>query len=119
MNDQNPVEFKICRACGKEKSVKQFHKQNAADGYTARCKACQNSGLLIPKNKIKNNGVLALTLTGLKEGDYVDMYNFFERIGYSLDMDIHEQFCLKHGLKPSHPKQKFNYHFTAKDLGLA
>jgi hypothetical protein len=113
-----PEITKLCRACNKEKKVSQFHKQNAADGYTARCKMCQNNGTLIPKEKFVKNEIVPLTLTGLKEGDYVDMYNFFQSIGYSLDTDIHEQFCIKYGLKPSNPRQTFNYHFSPEDLGL-
>jgi hypothetical protein len=115
-----PEITRLCRACNKEKKLSQFHKQNAADGYTARCKMCQNSGILIPKHKIIKNEIIPLTLTGLKEGDYVDMYKFLNAVGYSLndENDIHEQFCIKYGLKPSNPKQTFNYHFTPKDLGL-
>jgi hypothetical protein len=50
--------------------------------------------------------------------DYVESFIFLKAMGYSLDQDIHIQFCKKYGLTPNDPKKTFKNIFTVKDCDL-
>jgi len=119
MNELEPVEKKICRACGVEKLAKRFTKL-ASGNRAGVCNICKSLGNTIPnkasKKKPKKNIPLSLGFVQLK--DYEDAYKFLELMGYSLKKDLHEQFCMRYGLTPNTPKQIFKNHHSAEDLGL-
>lgn len=119
MQQLEPLETKVCKACNIEKNIKHFHRQTAvSSGYMARCKKCKLDGKIIPKEKKEKKEIRPLTLAAPQIEDYIEMYKLMETIGYSLNGDIHEQFCKKYGLTPSNPKQIFLSHYSQKDLGL-
>ena len=118
MEQIEPVEKKICRACGVEKQVKRFTKL-AIDKRANVCNLCRALGNTIKDKKskpLKKNNPLQLGFVQVK--DYENTYRFLESIGYSLKEDLHIQFCIRYGLTPNSPKQKFNKHYSPKDLGL-
>jgi methylphosphotriester-DNA--protein-cysteine methyltransferase len=119
MEQLEPIEKKICRACNIAKKLKSF--QTLKSGNKAGvCNLCKSQGKKIPKEHkskpvIKN---IALQLGFIRKEDYVEMYKAMEKMGYNLSKDLHEQFCKKYGLTPNKPKQKFNNYYTQKDCGL-
>jgi hypothetical protein len=120
MEQIEPVEKKICRACGIEKQISKFPSLTSGN-RAGVCRICKATGRNIPKEKIgrkepKKNNPLQLGNISIK--DYENTYRFLESIGYSLKKDLHEQFCKKYGLTPSSPKQEFNNYYSPKDLGL-
>ena len=113
------LETKVCKACGIEKDLNQYHKtKGVGDGYTARCKKCKMDGLLIPKEKKEKQEYKPLTLAAPSIEDYTEMYLTLKKMGYDLNRDLHIQFCEKYGLSPNNPKQKFKHHISQKSLGL-
>jgi hypothetical protein len=113
------TETKVCKACGIEKDIKQYHTaKGIGDGYTARCKKCKLDGLLIPKEKKEKIEYRPLTLAAPSMEDYIETYSTLKVMGYDLTKDIHEQFCKKYNLIPNNPKQKFKHHISQKDCGL-
>jgi len=119
MTDAPVLKTKVCRACGIEKDIKQYHTaKGVGDGYTARCKKCKMDGLLIPKEKKEKIEYRPLTLAAPSMEDYVEMYLTLKVMGYDLTKDIHEQFCHKYNLIPNNPKQKFRHHISQKNCGL-
>ena len=83
MEQIEPVEKKICRACGVEKQVKRFTKL-ASGNRAGVCNVCRSLGNTIPNKKKKepqkNN---PLQLGFVKVEDYENTYRFLESIGYS------------------------------------
>lgn len=119
MTDAPVLKTKVCRACGIEKDVKEFHRQKGiSDGYIARCKKCKNDGILIPKDKKEKQEFRPLTLAAPTEEDYTEMYLMLKKMKYDLSRDLHIQFCEKYGLTPNNPKQIFMHHISQKKLGL-
>ena len=119
MEQLKPLKTRICKSCGVEKDVKQYHKtKGVGDGYTARCKQCKMDGNLIPKEKKEKMEYRPLTLAAPKREDYIEMYLTLKKMKYDLNKDLHIQFCEKYGLTPANPKQKFKSHISQKDLGL-
>lgn len=114
------TETKQCSACNEIKSVKKFNKTYNVEGYASRCKLCIKNKILIPKELRETPGrkepVMELYATSKK--DYVETYKFIESIGYSLQEDIHLQFCKKYNLTPRTPKKKFLNHYSQEDCGL-
>ena len=121
MCDLDNLKSKKCRACGREKLLKFFYKSsNLKNGYLARCKICYNSKVTSIK---KDKGTQkfpkdAYSLTGIAEKDYKLMYYMLKSIGYSLDRDIHEQFCEKYNLNIKKREQRSLNKFTPKDFNL-
>jgi hypothetical protein len=120
MEQIEPVEKKICRACEREKKITSFSK--GANGKRGGvCNLCKSLGMTIknkntaPKKIIKNT---PLQLGFVQAKDYENAYKFLEKAGYSLKEDLHIQFCNRYGLTPNSPKQEFNKHYSPKDLGL-
>ncbi len=110
---------KICRACGKEKPIKSFHRNNAIpSGYDSRCKICKSQGILIRNKKPKKiqKGFQGLMLFNTRDTDYREMYLFLEMIGYDLKRDIHIQFCEKYNLQPRERPKKSENFFSLEDL---
>jgi hypothetical protein len=119
MNELEPVEKKICRACGFAKRLKSF--QTLKSGNKAGvCNLCKSQGKTIPKqskpSRIPKN--IELQFGFIRKEDYVEMYNAMEMMGYNLSQDLHEQFCRKYGLTANSPKQTFKNHYSQKDCGL-
>jgi hypothetical protein len=103
------MEVKKCVACLKEKELKSFGKnKNAKDNLQYRCKVCMANGILKPKKEIKflPGDDIMLKLNCISKDDYIDSFLLLEKMGYNPKINIHEQFCMKHGLKP---KDKY-YH---------
>ncbi|CAB4141717.1 hypothetical protein UFOVP424_20 [uncultured Caudovirales phage] len=119
MEQLEPVEKKICRACNISKRLKSF--QTLKSGNKAGvCNVCKSQGKRIPRepkpSRIPKN--IALQLGFLRKEDYIDMYKCMELMGYDLTQDLHEQFCKRYGLTPNSPKQTFINHYSQKDCGL-
>jgi hypothetical protein len=121
MNELEPVEKKICKACGVEKLHKRFTKL-ASGNRAGVCNICRSLGNTIKKGGSKKQPKknIPLSLGFVQVKDYENAYKFLEKIGYKLNKkgDIHEQFCKKYGLTPNSPKEIFNNHYSPKDLGL-
>jgi len=120
MEQIEPVEKKICRACEREKKITSFAK-GASGKRGGVCNLCKSLGMTI-KNKTtikktppKNN---PLQLGNVQSKDYENAYKFLESAGYSLKEDLHIQFCKRYGLTPNSPKKTFNNHYSQEDCGL-
>jgi hypothetical protein len=125
--EDNP-ELKYCPACNVLKSLKQFYRNKVMnDGYQARCKMCQINNIKINKVGAKypnrkpheQKWENYFNIIGVTKSDYRNMFLFLESSGYSLDEDIHEQFCIKWGLPSHNPKQVFKNQYTPKDFNLS
>lgn len=119
MEQLEPVEKKICRACNALKRLKSF--QTLKSGNKAGvCNLCKSQGKRIPReskpSRIPKN--IALQLGFLRKEDYTEMYKAMELMGYDLSQDLHEQFCKRYGLTPNSPKKTFINHYSQKDCGL-
>jgi hypothetical protein len=120
MNELEPVETKICRACEKQKKITSYSRTSSGN-RAGVCNMCRSLG-----NTIKNKNLsqkeptknTPLQLGNPSQKDYENAYRFLENIGYSLKEDLHIQFCKKYGLTPNSPKQTFLNHYSQKDLGL-
>jgi hypothetical protein len=120
MEQKEPVEKKICLACGREKKLTSFTKLPSGNRGNS-CNLCKSLGNTIKKGKSKVkeplvNNPLSLGNVGIK--DWVEMYKFMEKMGYNLKKDLHEQFCSKYGLTANTPKQTFKNYYSQKDCGL-
>jgi hypothetical protein len=120
MEQKEPVEKKICRACEKEKKITSFSKTPSGNRGSV-CNLCKSLGMTI-KNKttkkkqpLKNN---PLSLGNVSQKDYEVMYKSLEMMGYNLSQDLHEQFCKKYNLPVREPKQTFKNHYSQKDCVL-
>ena len=118
MEQKEPVEKKICRACGIEKALTKFPTLMSRN-RAGVCRICKATGRTIVKTKVKEKKVDApLNLGNVNINDYIKMYQYLEKSGYSLEEDIHEQFCKRYNLTPHSPKKVFNRHYSQKDCGL-
>ena len=96
-----------CRDCKKRKELNHFYKSyNYVDGYTYLCKICyiENRNRVkepkpVKKEKIKPQKDDMAKMTQCSKQDYMDMYKFFETIGYDITQNISKQFCDKYNLK--------------------
>jgi hypothetical protein len=96
-----------CRDCNKKKQLNHFYKSyNYVDGYTPMCKICyieRRDRIKEPKankkEKIQPLKSDMAKMTVCSKQDYMDMYKFFETIGYDITQNISKQFCEKHDLK--------------------
>ena len=119
MEQLEPEEKKICRACGIQKRLKSFQTLKSGNKGGV-CNLCKSQGKRIPRepkpSRIPKN--VALQLGFIRKEDYIDMYKTMELMGYNLSEDLHIQFCKKYGLTPNSPKQTFNNYYTQEDCGL-
>lgn len=85
---------KICKACGKEKTPREFYKITG-DKYMSKCKRCFIDKVKIPKNEekdYKKKGKDYLAMNGISKQDYLFMYKLMETwFNFDLRRDIHEQ----------------------------
>lgn len=123
--ENNVLKSKICCSCSKDKDIKNFPKNSVKpDGYENRCRQCKLSGKKCRRGpkKVKPlvlpSDLRAPMLFNVVKEDWVDMYEFLKSIGYSLDRNIHEQFCEKHNLKKRKRMYERSQYFSPKDLGL-
>ena len=57
-----------------------------------------------------------LTLSGIKQDDYCQMYKMLSKMGFDVTMDIHPQFAKKWGLKVSKtPRKGPENHWSYQD----
>lgn len=121
MEQKEPVEKKICKACEKEKKVTSFTKLPSGNRGNV-CNLCKSLGINIKKKNPYERKVIKnhpLSLGNVSKKDYVLMYEFLKNAGYSLgNNDIHEQFCKRYGLIPKKKKAVFNNHYSEKDCGF-
>lgn len=120
MEQKNPVESFICKACKLEKpSTKFYRNKNCVSGFHPRCKMCMKTGIKInqgPKKKSAFSTKARLTLRNPEAVDYIDTFLFLEKIGYDLTKDIHIQFCEKYNLTPNNPIEVFNNSYKPHQL---
>jgi hypothetical protein len=120
MEKIEPVEKKICLACGREKKITSFSRTSSGNRGNS-CNLCKSLGNTINKGQRKSKEPLKnnpLQLGNVSIKDWVEMYKFLEKAGYSLEKDIHEQFCERYELQPKSPKQTFKNYYSQKDCGL-
>jgi hypothetical protein len=100
-----PILLKKCITCEKEKDVKHFHKSSHyKDGRQSRCKICKLYGkskqphkhIKVEKDSWANN----FSLAGCKDADFCKSYKLLTLLGYSVEGNVHLQFCEKYGLEP-------------------
>jgi len=105
----NIITEKVCTACGKLKSIKNFYRNALLKtGFEPRCKICKNNNIKSKKvsdtsprrNKWNTKWEDFFKMSGVRKQDYSEMYRFFKELNYNIDEDIHRQFCERHGLKP-------------------
>jgi hypothetical protein len=128
MEELQPVKTKICKACFMEKTIKNFNKSTAfRDGFESRCKTCKtnrvmiiakNAGKWSKKNKKIRSSEYLLPFTNPQKEDFYLAYTFLRTIGYSLDQDIHIQFCKKYGLDPIKRDKKSISKYSPEDCDL-
>ncbi len=117
------MEVRICKACHKEKSIKQFYRNNQSkDGYEGKCKQCKINRVRIYEKKPRKtlyfgdwNDYFRLVNPTLQ--DYCLTYTFLENLGFNLEKDIHTQFCEKYNLQRTDRKKKDEnkyFHFDCK-----
>jgi hypothetical protein len=95
-----------CRECNKRKTLNFFYKStNYVDGYSYLCRRCftdKKNRVKEPKpvnkEKIKSSKDDMAKMTVCSKQDYMDMYAFFEKIGYDITKNISQQFCDKYDL---------------------
>lgn len=100
---------KVCRLCGKEKSIDSFYRRRAyTDGYAKECKICINIYNREYRNKRreeqkpvkKKERPPSIRLNATRPEDYCEMWDFLASCGYDVQGNVHLQFCLKYGLTP-------------------
>lgn len=123
---KSPMGNKVCCACEKEKPMTEYYKnKNVLSGYSNKCKMCHIHGNLCrKKGKSSNRKTLIKkrevgpSLFNVKKEDWIETYKFLESIGYDLNKNIHEQFCIKHGLKKKKRTYEKSIQYSPKELGL-
>lgn len=98
------MNMRECTFCQENKELSAFTKNNLTkDGYLNICKSCFNIRAAKYREKRKRTApteLSGLKLNGTSIKDWCEMYLFFEKIGYDLEKNIHEQFCEKKNLQP-------------------
>lgn len=119
------LKFKVCCACGKDKEIKNFYKNNIReDGFDGRCKACKIACKKCRQGRRKTKPIFtkqdknAPMLFNVTQKDWIEMYKFLESIGYSLEENIHIQFCEKHNLTPRKRMREKSLYYSPKDLDM-
>jgi hypothetical protein len=95
---------KVCRKCGIDKPINEYHKSKAfTDGLNSSCSICVNEYNSIrnkEKRKLtkKDNLNVFFRLSNTPKRDYCSMFEFMTAIGYDINEDISKQFCIKYNL---------------------
>jgi hypothetical protein len=119
--EKEVLKTKLCCACEKEKPVKQFYKCKLfIDGYMSRCKSCRAKHIRcnLRKSRTTNESYPELSLHGVSRNDFIQTFRFLEKIGYSLQENIHKQFCERHNLPTKKKIVEKGLRFTPEELGL-
>lgn len=123
--EKKVLKSKICCSCSREKDIKNFPKNAVKpDGFENRCRQCKFSNKKCKRGPKKNKPLVlpsdlrAPMLFNVDKQDWIDMYQFLKNIGYSLDRNIHEQFCEKHNLKTRKRMHEKSLQYSPQDLGL-
>lgn len=120
-------ETRICKACGVEKLLTQFHRcNNCLQGTVGVCKVCKSQGRTVPKDykvpKFNQNWSLTddklMRLNGVSKEDYLQMYEFLRGIGYDVDGDVHRQFLDKWNPHVKGKKMKYKKRTLAKQINI-
>jgi len=115
---------RICRGCEKEKPITSFYRNNLLKtGYEIRCKLCKNGGIRCrKKGDYSRNGRPVRKndpqLFNVRKPDWIETYVFLKKIGYSLEENIHEQFCRKYNLPTKKRTYEKSVIYSPQDLGL-
>jgi len=119
---------KKCSYCKQIKDVSFFYKSsNSKCGLQSTCKKCSyeqtkdcnEKRKIIQEDGIKKTKTKSLTLSGVKQSDYCEMYKMVFKMGFdpsNSEKDVHTQFCEKWGLKVSKsPRKGTENHWTYQD----
>jgi len=114
------MELFKCRKCDAKYPKEYFHNcKTKPNGIHEVCKFCANEigAMYRKRRKEEQRQVAHIKLTSSTKKDYCKMYEFLESIGYDLNSDksIHEQFCLKYGLKPIKREKKSRNVYNPQD----
>jgi hypothetical protein len=111
------MENKICKACLKDKPIKEFYKTTAIlDGYMNTCKKCKKEGRKIYREyptPSKFNIEYAKSeesygrLSPASPDDYRLLYDFLSSMGYDVNGDVHQQFLDKWNPKVKGKQMKY------------
>jgi hypothetical protein len=125
LKEEQPLKSKLCCACKKEKDIKSFYvNKYMPTGYDPRCKMCKQSKIRcrVANGEGKKSSVVkkrnSPQLWNVGKQDWLDTYNFLEKIGYDLHTNIHEQFCSKHNLKPRERMWEKSIQYSPEELGM-
>ena len=117
---------KKCSCCKEIKDETFFYKNKNSkkDGLQSTCKKCSyiqtkqsndKKRLLEGKRKTKRDGKF-LTLSGIKQEDYCQMYKMLSKMGYDITKNISVQFAEKYSLLVSNKQRRgVENHWTYKD----
>lgn len=100
MEELLSVKRKLCKVCGNYKDIKYFwSKKDDGSIVMDKCRICTNK-LRRLKRKSEGEHRSYLALTGVRDIDFIETFQFLKSIGYDLEKDIHLQFCEKYNLTP-------------------
>jgi hypothetical protein len=123
--EKQVLEKKICCACKKDKEIKNFHRNKIRpDGYENKCKTCKlnggkcRRGRTTIKTIYKASDRRGMILVNVSKEDWVLTYKFLEMLGYSLNRNIHEQFCERHSLNTRKRMKEKSAYYSPKDLDM-
>jgi hypothetical protein len=121
LSEKQPLKTKKCCACNIEKSITSFYKNNSyPDCYDSKCKHCKKfkKSCARKARKKMETDKYGPKLWNVKKKDWIETYEFLLKIGYSLEKDIHEQFCEKHNLIPRKRGYEKTIKYSPQDLGM-
>lgn len=88
------METRICKICGIEKPIDQFHKEKRRkDGYKTQCSQCY---------KHRFQSYISMEESGHRKEDIDGARQVLESLGYILDepeFPVHRQFNIRYNLK--------------------
>lgn len=112
---------RICRTCGLEKNIEEFHKSKSfSDGRNNKCAKCVNDynslyGKKKRQEQKKDTSLRGMILVHPTKEDYKKMYLFLKTIGYDPTKDIHKQFCEKYNVPYKERADKNHNFYTWED----
>ena len=119
------METNRCIKCKEEKEYSEFHKnREKLKGISNICKVCANIKAAEyrkkrpkPERTTPKQKFDFIKIHKPTQSDYCGMFELLEKMGYDIHsgISIHEQFCLKYGLKTKRRGKKFMNKFEVKD----
>lgn len=121
--EKQDLKTKICCACGKDKPITSFYRNKIMkDGYEGKCKYCKKTNVKCRSGDRKKPGRPKLKNTpqlwNVRKEDWIETFEFLKKIGYSLERNIHEQFCERHNLVPRKRMYEKSIQYSPGDLGM-